>query len=328
MNKLVQKASGYVKNIMEKSIKRQPSEAVMVVFDRQSGLASVMADAYKEAIPDAEFVDFDQNKPEEILAKINALKPRDIVVLVQSTSFRLNEFRLRIELFNRKLKTVEHLHLNRMPEEQWETWINALAFDPVADGKQARDIKAKLDTAKTVEIQCGDKRLIWSAGMEECKLNIGDYEGMENIGGTFPIGEVFTESRDLSQVNGEFKIYAFAGDDFRVEFFEPFTAIVKDGMIEPGPDAPEQFVQVIQKIKDNERAIVREFGVGLNRAITREHPLNDITAFERIHGLHMSLGEKHGVYKKPGFQQQKTRFHVDVFPYFDQVLVDGERLDI
>ncbi len=325
---LVTDAAGHVRNIMTRSIKRQAGEAVLVVYDRQSGLSSIMADAYRQAIPDGEFIDFDQMKPEEILAKIDSLKPGDIVALVQSTSFRLNEFRLRIELFNRKLKTVEHMHLNRMPEEQWETWIDALAFDPSLDGKHAREIKAVLDQAKTVEIQHGDLKLTWSAGMEPCKLNIGDYAGMEHIGGTYPIGEVFTESRDLTQLNGDVQIYAFAGDDFLVRFFEPFTATVKDGMIEPGADAPPEFVELIQKIKDNERAIVREFGVGLNKAITRAKPLSDITAFERTYGLHLSLGEKHGVYKKPGFQQQKTRFHVDVFPVFDRVVVDGKALDI
>lgn len=328
MTLLVQKASIYAKQIMEKSIKREPTEAVLVVFDRQSGLSSIIADAYQLAIPDAEFVDFDTVKPDEILGKINALKPRDIVVLVQSTSFRLNEFRIRLELFNRKLKTVEHLHLNRMPEDQWPTWIETLAFDPETDGVHAREIKTKVDAAQKVEIVSGDHRLTWVGGMEECKLNIGDYAGMENIGGTFPIGEVFTEARDLSRLNGELKIYAFAGDDFQVRFFEPFTAIVKEGMIEAGPDAPKDFVQIIQKIKESERPIVREFGIGLNKAITREHPLNDITAFERIYGLHLSLGEKHSVYKKPGFAAQKTRFHVDVFPVFDRVLLDGQPLDI
>ncbi len=324
MDELIQKAAGYVQNIMERSLKRQASERVLVVFDLQSGLSKVVTEAYRMAIPDAEFMDFDQFKPEEILGKINELKPGDIVALIQSTSFRLNEFRLRIELFNRKLKTVEHLHLDRMPEEQWATWIESLSFDPVVDGAFAKELKKDIDVAKTVEIICGEHRLIWEGGMEEAKLNIGDYTGMENIGGTFPIGEVFSEAKDLSRVNGAFKIYAFAGDDFRVRFFEPFTAIVKDGLIEAGPDAPEEFVAVLDKIRSNERAIVREFGIGLNAAITRERPVNDITAFERIHGLHLSLGEKHGQYKKPGFSQQKTRFHVDVFPYYDELRIDGK----
>lgn len=57
---------------------------------------------------------------------------------------------------------------------------------------------------------------------------------------------------------------------------------------------------------------------------TRERYPQDITAFERILGLHLSLGEKHSVYKKPGITTHKTKFHVDVFPVVDRVLVDGE----
>lgn len=322
MHPLSEKASGYVKNIMERSIKRKPEERVMVVFDRQSGLSRIMAEAYLTGIPDGEFIDFDQVTPEQILEKINSLRPGDVVVLVQSTSFRLNQFRFRLELFNRKLKTVEHLHLDRMTENQWETWIDALAFDPETDGVFARELKTKIDTAKQVEIACGPHRLTWEGGMEEAKLNIGDYAGMENIGGTYPIGEVFTEARDLSKVNGEFLIYAFAGDDFMMRFYKPFLAIVRNGLIEAGPDAPQEFKDVLKKIAETEQPIVREFGIGLNRAITRERPVNDITAFERTRGLHLSLGEKHSVYKKPGLVPQKTRFHVDVFPAFDSVRLD------
>lgn len=322
MHPLLEKASGYIKNIMERSIQRKPEERVVVVFDRQSGLSRIMADAYQAAIPDGDFIDFDQVTPEQILEKINSLKPRDIVVLVQSTSFRLNQFRFRLELFNRKLKTVEHLHLDRMGEDQWETWINALSFDPIRDGTFARELKEKIDQAKRVEIACGEYRLVWEGGMEEAKLNIGDYTGMENIGGTYPIGEVFSEAKDLTRVNGEFLIYAFAGEDFQVRFFKPFLAIVRNGLIEAGPDAPEEFKDVLKKISETEQPIVREFGIGLNAAITREHPVNDITAFERIRGLHLSLGEKHSVYKKPGLVPQKTRFHVDVFPAFNSVHLD------
>jgi leucyl aminopeptidase (aminopeptidase T) len=251
------------------------------------------------------------------------LKQGDVVILVQSTSFRLNEFRIRIELFARKLKTVEHVHLNRMPEEQWATWIDTLSFDPNVGGETGRELKKILDEAQTIIIECGDAKLTWQGGMEACKLNIGDYTGMENIGGTYPIGEVFTEAKELERTNGELKIYAFADENFLVKFYEPFTAIVKDGLIEAGPDAPKEFVDVLAKIRQDERALVREFGLGLNAAISRQKPLADITAFERVSGSHLSLGEKHGVYKKPGIPT-KSRYHVDVFPAADRITADGK----
>ena len=77
-------------------------------------------------------------------------------------------------------------------------------------------------------------------------------------------------------------------------------------------------------IRAEERVLVRELGVGMNRAISRKTPVNDITAFERVLGLHMSIGEKHGVYKKPGLIPTKTRYHVDVFPAFERLEIDGK----
>ena len=43
-------------------------------------------------------------------------------------------------------------------------------------------------------------------------------------------------------------------------------------------------------------------------------------------GIHLSLGAKHAVYPKPGFNKRHTRFHVDVFCADPTVLIDGERV--
>jgi hypothetical protein len=65
--------------------------------------------------------------------------------------------------------------------------------------------------------------------------------------------------------------------------------------------------------------MIREVGFGLNKAITKERYLGDITAFERIYGMHLSMGEKHSVYKKEGLISKKTKYHVDLFPVVDKV---------
>jgi leucyl aminopeptidase (aminopeptidase T) len=164
-----------------------------------------------------------------------------------------------------------------------------------------------------------------TGGVESPKLNIGDYTGMENIGGTFPIGEVFTESKVFAQMNGSFQIYAFAGPDFSINMHKPFRVEVKEGQIVSwADDAPESFIKIVEVIKEYERPLIREIGFGLNRAITKERYLQDITAFERILGMHLSLGEKHSVYKKEGITTHKTKFHVDLFPVVDRVTADGE----
>lgn len=324
MSNLVSIAAGHIRDILAGAIKRAPSERVVVIYDLQSGLSKIMADAYREAIPDGQFIDFAETDAASILKLIDELSPGDVFVLVQSNSFRLNEFRIRIELFKRKLKCIEHVHLNRMAEDQYATWVDALAFDQNYLQTKGHGLKAVLDQASTVKIIGKDSELVWEGGMEEAKLNIGDYTGMENIGGTYPIGEVFTEARDLSKVNGSFRIYAFAGDDFNVRFFEPFLVTVVDGILIPGEDAPEEFKKIMDLIRAEERVLVRELGVGMNRAISRKTPVNDITAFERVLGLHMSIGEKHGVYKKPGLIPTKTRYHVDVFPAFERLEIDGK----
>jgi hypothetical protein len=161
-------------------------------------------------------------------------------------------------------------------------------------------------------------------GLENPKLNIGDYTGMENVGGTFPIGEVFTEGKDFAQMNGSAMIYAFAGGDFCVNMHEPFRIDIEGGIVTGWADnAPKGFTDIVEAIRLYERPLIREIGFGLNRAITKERYLQDITAFERILGLHLSMGEKHSVYKKEGIPTHKTKFHVDLFPVVDEVTADG-----
>ncbi len=324
MSHFVSVAAGHIRDIFAGAIKRAPEARVVVIYDLESGLSQIVADGYREAVPDALCIDFAKTDAASILKLIDELSPGDVVVLVQSSSFRLNEFRIRIELYKRKLKAIEHVHLGRMSPDQYETWVETLAFDQAFLQHVGHGLKRELDAASTVKLIGKDTELVWEGGVEECKLNIGDYSGMENVGGTFPIGEVISEARDFTKLNGTIRIYAFAGEDFMVQFFEPFVATVVEGIIEPGPDAPQAFIDLVALIKASERPLVRELGIGLNRAITREKFLNDITAFERILGVHLSLGEKHGIFKKPGFNPAKTRFHVDVFPAFDRLEVDGK----
>jgi hypothetical protein len=276
-------------------------------------------------LPDALFIDFNSVPKEEIISAFDSLSPRDLVVLIQSTDFRLNEFRIRIHLFQKKLKVIDHQHLTRNAPDSWITYIHALEYDAEWYRGTGKRLKQKLMSTKTLRVQCENTELVVTGGLEEPKLNIGDYTGMENIGGTFPIGEVFTEARDLTQSNGSIMVYAYAGANYHVDMHAPFRVDIKDGIVAGwGENAPQSFIDIISQIKTNERAIVREIGFGLNRAMTSERYLNDITAFERILGMHFSLGEKHTVYKKQGITPDKTRYHVDIFPKITNVYSDDE----
>src|SRR3989339_1352602 len=322
---LVTLATKHVSDIINLAIEHKTEEKALVVYDTRYGLTNILTEAYRSALPDAEFIDFDSASKEEIMSAFDVLKPGDLVVLIQSSNFLLDAFRIRLHLFQKKLKVIEHVHLHRNTEDVWDVYISALEYDTSWYRTVGPKLKAKLETAEELRIEGGDAVLTITGGVESPKLNIGDYTGMENIGGTFPIGEVFTESKDFLQMDGSFMIYAFAGGDFLTSMHEPFRVDVKEGQVVGWADnAPKSFVDIINVIKDYERPLIRELGFGLNRAITRERYLQDITAFERILGLHLSLGEKHSVYKKPGITTHKTKFHVDVFPVADRILADGE----
>lgn len=320
---LTKKAIQNVTDILHYAIEHTNDHRAVVVYDTENELTRIITTAYRTALPDAEFVDFNSRTKEEIIALFDSLAPRDLVVLIQSNDFRLNEFRIRIQLFQRKLKVIDHQHLFRNGPEMWETYINALAYDAEWYRGVGHRLKTKLSETSTLRVLGNGTELTIAGGLEIPKPNLGDYTEMENIGGTFPIGEVFTEAKDLSKLCGSLMIYAFADTTFNIQMHEPFRIDIKDGIVVSWDEsAPQAFPDVIAQVKTNERPIIREVGFGLNRAITREHYLNDITAFERTLGLHFSLGEKHTVYKKQGISADKTRFHVDLFPEVQEVYAD------
>ncbi len=330
MNKdLVELATKNVCDIIALAIGHKPEngERALVVYDTENGLTNILTAAYRTALPHAQFVDFATVTKEEAILLFDALSPLDLVVLIQTSSFRLDDFRIRLHLFKHKLKVIEHTHLYRNSEDVWDVYVNALAYDPKWYRTVGRKLQARLAVAQSVRIEAGGVALTVTGGLESPKPNLGDYAGMENIGGTFPIGEVFTEAKDFSQMNGSFMVYAFAGPDFSVAMHEPFRVDVVGGeVVGWGENAPKDFVDVVEAIKTNERPLIREIGFGLNRAITRERYLQDITAFERILGMHLSMGEKHSVYKKEGIVTHKARFHVDLFPVVDRALLDNSAI--
>jgi leucyl aminopeptidase (aminopeptidase T) len=156
---------------------------------------------------------------------------------------------------------------------------------------------------------------------------------MKNVGGTFPVGEVFTEPKNLRAVNGEVMVYAYPNSS-RVLEFQPSPVpltIANGAVVMPPPPAsatgggavPQSLREVLEMVRTVEGEVcVREFGLGLNRAMGRHRPVNDVTAFERQLGLHMSLGKKHTVYKKPEIATKKTRFHIDLFIDVESIALD------
>lgn len=320
---LISTAAAHLTQILRDAFEMQPSEETVVVYDTEAPLSQILVEGYRQAVPTGRFINFAETTPEELLALFETLKARDLVVLVQSTNFRLSEFRIRIELFKRELKTIEHVHLGRLHGDEITTYIDALAYDPNYYRPKGRALKEKLDHASTVAVECDGTTLTYEGGLEETKLNIGDYREMKNVGGLFPIGEVFTEARDLTKVNGQARIFAFAGDDHLVRRYEPFLVTITDGILS-APDSPPEFQAVLETIKKDEDLLVRELGFGLNPAMGKDRMISDINAFERQQGVHLSIGAKHAIYAKPGLSRKHGRYHVDIFVDVTKITIDGQ----
>lgn len=307
-----------------------PHNAV-VVFDTRCELAIALTQAYRRCLPNAQLIDFDTHTPDAVLAVLSGLVASDLVVLVQSTNFRLEAFRIRVELFKRGLKVIEHPHLSRMVGAEMGYYIDALAYDPVYFRGVGEQLKAIIDKAQYGCLDSGgdqflDARLMFGSAFESAKLNIGDYSEMQNVGGQFPIGEVFTEALDLEAVHGRVRIFAFGDTQYIVNRPDkPITLIVENGQVVATEDSTPEFDAVLANIRADEQVVwLREIGFGLNRAFTKDRAVSDIGSYERMCGVHLSLGAKHGVYGKPNFKRGDGKYHIDVFAVTERVTLDEQ----
>ena len=323
MNSLLPILTKNLRDTVFQAIGYAPPRRALIVYDRQSPLSRLITEGYQTVLPEAALLDFDTTTPDGARAAMNALSPGDLVVMVQSGSFRLNEFRFRLELFNRKLAVIEHPHLGRMPEAEHAIYVEALAYDRAYYRTVGPKLKTAIDTAKRAVVSCEGTELVYEGPFEPAKLNTGDYAGMKNTGGQFPIGEVFTELSDLTRVNGQAKLFAFADDEFRVIVPEtPVLITVEKGILTNAEHAPPAFQSIIDQIRSDEVLAVRELGFGMNRAMTRNRLLTDVGSYERMCGIHLSLGAKHTIYAKAGFPKRSSHYHVDVFVDVTSVTID------
>ncbi len=324
-------ASQHLKDILKEVFHHQAPHQALVVFDTQSELSRLLSDAYKIALPDAQFIDFDKHTPAQIHAEFAKLHASDLVVLVQSTNFRLEAFRIRVELFKRGLKVIEHPHLSRMVGDEVAVYVDALAYDGVYYRGVGQGLKTIIDSAKGGVLDSGGvthpgARLVFGSAFESAKLNVGDYRAMPNTGGQFPIGEVFTEAQNLEAVNGRVRIFAFGDTAFKVNRpATPITLIVEKGQVVATENSTAEFDTVLANIRADEEVVwLREIGFGLNRAFTQDRTVSDIGTYERMCGLHLSLGAKHGIYPKPGFKRNDGKHHVDVFAVTECLTLDDK----
>lgn len=314
-----------LRDLLRAAIGHPPEAPALVIADTRSALSRTLARGYRDARPAAVFLDVDEAAPAAVFAAIDALPAGSLVVLVESTRFELGEFRFRLELFKRGLAVVEHPHLERVPEAEIPVYLAALAYDPARFRGVGWALQARIDRAQHIEVSTALGTARWEGPFEAARLNVGDYRQMPNVGGQFPIGEVFTEAVALEALNGRVGLFAYGAADFSVAFPEPFALVLERGRVVEAPDAPPAFHDILDTIRAAEGEVwVRELGFGLNPALTAARRLSDVSAYERMTGVHLSLGAKHSVYPKPGFNKRQVRFHVDVFVHDPIVRIEGE----
>jgi aminopeptidase len=322
----VDDAEKHLRDILSMAIVHAHPESAVVVFDTRCALAVALTAAYRRCLPHARFIDFDAASPAFILAAFEPLIAADLVVLIQSTNFRLEAFRIRVELFKRALKVVEHPHLGRMPGDESLYYIDSLAYDPAYFRGVGNALKERIDRARGGVVDSGGERLVFGCPFEPAKLNVGDYSEMKNIGGQFPIGEVFTEAQDLEAVNGRVRIAVFGDTSFSVNKPDkPITLVIEKGRVVAALNATAEFEKVLANIRADEGEVwVRELGFGMNCAFTKDRMVSDIGTYERMCGIHLSLGAKHGVYTKPNIRRADAKHHVDVFAVTETVMLGDE----
>lgn len=312
---LVHNASQNLRDTLRDVFLYDENSTALVIYDLNSPLSIILTEAYRMALPNGLFIAFHDTPTNEIMSQIEALSPGDFVALVQSSSFRLSAFRIRIELFKKKIKVAEHPHLGRMPkDDEVKHYVNALAYDKHYYHHTGHTLQNMLHVATGAVVYSGDEKLIYRGGFEEPKLNIGDYRKMNNIGGQFPIGEVFTEAKELKSLNGKTNIIAFGDINYNVNIPpHPITVTIENGQLVKTENTTADFEAVLDLIKEEEGVVwVRELGLGLNRAFSKDKFVSDMGTYERMCGLHLSLGAKHGIYAKEGFKRNSGKFHIDV----------------
>ncbi|MCF6245473.1 MAG: hypothetical protein L3J43_10625 [Sulfurovum sp.] len=331
---LIQNASNNLGDVLHDVFLHDDNHTALVIYDLDSTLSNILTEAYRLALPKGHFINFHKTDTKIILAKIDALEAGDFVALVQSTSFRLSAFRIRIELFKKSIKVAEHPHLGRMNEEyEVNNYVNALAYDKKYFHHTGHTLKNMINQAQGAVVHSGNEKLIYRGGFEAAKINIGDYREMNNVGGQFPIGEVFTESTELTSLNGKTNIIAFGDTNYKVNIPpQPITIVIENGHLVRTENSTAEFEAVLDMIKEEEGVVwVRELGLGLNRAFSKDRHVSDMGTFERMCGLHLSLGAKHGIYAKEGMKRNSGKFHIDVmidtdtFDIDNTMVFDGEQ---
>ena len=146
-------ASRNVSDTLTIAMEHTRERAAVVVADERTELSRLLVRAYAECLPGARVLAFDELKPEVVRAALEELGEKALAVLIQSSVFRIPEFRIRVELYRRNIKVVEHSNLERIEAHEIEHYVAALAYDPAYYREVGHALKARMDVASSARIE-------------------------------------------------------------------------------------------------------------------------------------------------------------------------------
>lgn len=334
MNQKLLKAT---KHILEDNLEilKEPynKNKVVLVYDNNSKLASILAEAYIENLKkykniDSEIIDFNTIAKDSLRKKLLNLKSNSTVILVQSTNFRLENFRIRLSLHKAWIWCLEHNHLAYIKDNQIENYIDAIEYKTPYYTELSTKLKNISDKANKLTIISKNKdKLIFEWWFEDMKQNTWDYS-WKNRWWTMPIWENFTEIKDFTNANWKISIRAYPDTQMNIHILDnPFVLKIKESkVISWSKNTPEEFIEILEKIKqsEDEEIYLRELWFWLNPWIKWNKVLNDVNAFERMAWFHMSLWKKHWIYRKKFSRKIIQRYHIDIFSDTDKIYFDDK----
>lgn len=336
------------KNILEKNMEIVKSpfcdKKVVLVYDKDSKLSVLIWEAYAQNLSEnspliqrrgvggegVEIIIFSESTNKKQLQDfLMSLEENSTVILVQSTNFRLDNFRIRLNLKNIWVWCLEHNHLWYMKDNQIENYIDAIEYNTPYYEWLSDFLKEKIGSADSMEMKTKDWNTLKATGwFDDLKRNTWDYTDKYRWG-TFPIWENFTEVMDFDKLEWSFSVYAYPDMSFQVQFCDPFVVKIEKSMLScDDPKCPEWFRNLLNQIESWEdwEVMVRELGFWMNLWISKAKKLSDVNAFERVSGFHISLWKKHQIFRKKIHRKVTQRFHIDIFPDVQSISFDWEKV--
>lgn len=319
------------KNILEKNMtileKPYCDNEILLIYDLESPLSRLVANAYIENLKDikSESIDINTVDKDELIKRLWALKEFSTVILVQSTNFRLDNFRIRLQLHNNWVWCLEHNHLQYMKIDEYENYADAIEYKTPYYDELSNKLKEICDNNQTMKFVCHD----WSVlniewWFEDMKQNTWNYEWKRRWW-TLPIWENFNEALDFYKVNWELSINIYPWMDFQIRKVEkPFKIQIKNSIVTSNdPNTPNEFHELLQLIEasENNEVMLRELGFGLNPNLDDNKQLADVNFFERKAWFHVSIWKKHQIYRKKMHKSVVQRYHIDIFPHIKEIYV-------